>query len=44
MQFYRMLGLQFEGAARPGVGAGEERAERGQACRPTAMKMRCRIK
>ena len=32
MQFYRTLGLQLEGAAkRPGVDAGEERAERGQA-------------
>ena len=32
MQFYRTLGLQIEGAAkRPGVRAGEQRAERGQA-------------
>jgi alkanesulfonate monooxygenase SsuD/methylene tetrahydromethanopterin reductase-like flavin-dependent oxidoreductase (luciferase family) len=32
MQFYRTLGLQLEGAAkRPGMGAGEERAERGHA-------------
>jgi hypothetical protein len=32
MQFYRTLGLQLEGTAkRPGVRAGEQRAERGQA-------------
>src|SRR5215472_10230246 len=32
MQFYRTLGLQLEGTAKsPGMGAGEERAERGQA-------------
>ncbi len=32
MRFYRTLGQQFEGTAnRPGVRAGEQRAERGQA-------------
>jgi hypothetical protein len=32
MHFYRTLGLQIEGAAkRPGVRAGEQRAERGKA-------------
>jgi hypothetical protein len=46
MQFYRTLGLQLEGAAkRPGMGAGEEGAERGQALKTISyVRMRCAIK